>query len=563
MALLLLFLKRQDNYMNYSVKYLNLPISQKSFFADDLCDFDRVEYLNIAHDCEFETWHGGVFKYMKSLKAFHVSNPSCKYYTEKGVLYTDDLEILYKSVDLIEDELEEFNLNDKKGKVLVAVPPAYPTDDFVIPDGVVAICSRAFDGCSFSTIQIPDTLKIIGNNVFDSLDTLKTIFVPNIKPVFLGDVNIGRQKEDISIQPRIGIELEKDIEFFWDEALGIFDFEELDFCEQDYTDAYFMPYFCRSLVFPCISMRDDLRCLKTQEGILNILDDLDVMYGEYREMMRAIILSRIDPSLLYCKDDDIARRFIHAIWGSEEYARHFLLAHVPESIKLPKVYEEDEFEIGSLPEDLDDAAEYVFYGEYCSLKSVEDQHFKEMDIYIAAHLISSSPRCIFDYLGRTFIKNKVLEPIAFDILYTEFNKKNDRYITSNLLYLKQHVGICVPLPGDFKLSAIRQQAIEMNDMLEIYSDYSELIKKYLHSDEDLKEIEESNYKELTVLSNRLLQDDLFVGSLNRFDIISMQTVVRKTMTWINENWTVVEDKASDTDCCTDDSILILDIDNPF
>ena len=103
----------------------------------------------------------------------------------------------------------------------------------------------------------------------------------------------------------------------------------------------------------------------------------------------------------------------------------------------------------------------------------------------------------------------------------------------------------------------------MNDMLEIYSAYRELIGKYLHFDEDLKEIEESNYKELTVLSNRLLQDDLFVGSLNRFDIISMQTVVRKTMTWINENWTVVEDKASDTDCCTDDSILILDSDNPF
>lgn len=549
--------------MNYSVKYLNLPISQKSFFADDLCDFDRVEYLNIAHDCEFETWHDGVFKYMKSLKAFYVSNPSCKYYTEKGVLYTDDLEVLYKSVDLIEDELEGFDLNCKRGKVLVAVPPAYPTDDFVIPDGVVAICSRAFDGCSFGTVQIPDTLKIIGNNVFDSLNTLKTIFVPNIKPVFLGDVNMGRQKEDISIQPRTGIELEKDVEVFWEEALGIFDFEELDFCEQDYTDAYSMPYFCRSLVFPCISMRNDLSCLKTQKGILNILDDLDVMYGEYREMMRAIILSRIDPSLLYCKDDDIARKFITAIWGSEEYAKHFLLAHVPESIKLPKVYEEYEFEIGSLPEDLDDAAEYVFDDEYCSLKSTEDQYFKDLNIYVAAYLVSINPRCVFDYLGRTFIKNNVLLPIAFNILYNEFNKKNDRYITSNLLYLKQQTEASVPLPGDFNLSAIQQQAMEMNDMLEIYSAYRELIGKYLHSDENLKEIEESNYKELTFLSNRLLQDDLFVGSLNRFDIISMQTVVRKTMTWINENWTIVEDKASDTDCCTDDSILILDSDNPF
>jgi hypothetical protein len=129
--------------------------------------------------------------------------------------------------------------------------------------------------------------------------------------------------------------------------------------------------------------------------------------------------------------------------------------------------------------------------------------------------------------------------------------------------LKQHIGICVPLPGDFNLSVIRQQAIEMNDMLEIYSAYRNLIEKYLPFYGDLKEIEESNYKELTILSNRLLQDDLFVGSLNRFDIISMQTIVRKTMMWINENWTVVEDKASDTDSCTDDSILILDIDNPF
>jgi hypothetical protein len=43
----------------------------------------------------------------------------------------------------------------------------------------------------------------------------------------------------------------------------------------------------------------------------------------------------------------------------------------------------------------------------------------------------------------------------------------------------------------------------------------------------------------------------------------MQTIVRKTMMWINENWTVVENKASGTDCCTDDSSLILDSDNPF
>ena len=550
--------------MNYSVKYLNLPISQKSFFADDLCDFDRVEYLNIAHDCELNTYHGSVFKDMKSLKAFHVSNPNCRYYVEKGILYTDDIDILYKSLEFSDDELQEFNLRGINGRVLVAVPPAYPTDDFIVPNGVVAIYSCAFDGCSFNSIQIPDTLKVIGNNVFDSLNNLKTLFVPNIKPLYYGNVNIMREKSSISIQSKNGVKLDEDVVDFWKVPLGVFNLEEFDNHENEFSYPYFLPWFFRSLIFPCKSMGDDLVGLKTQEGVLDTLENLDAMYGDYREMMRAIILSRIDPSLLYCKDDDIARRFIQAIWGSEEYAKHFLLAHVSEDIKNTKVYDEnEEFEIGSVPEELDDAAQFVFDDEYSSLKSVEDQHFKEMDIYVAAHLVSSSPRYIFDYLGRTFIKNNILESIAFNILYAEFNKKNDRYITSNLLYLKQHIGICVPLPEDFNLSVIRQQAIEMNDMLEIYSAYSELIEKYLHSDEDLKEIEESNYKELTILSNRLLQDDLFVGSLNRFDIISMQTVVRKTMTWINENWTVVEDKASDTDCCTDDSILILDSDNPF
>ena len=550
--------------MNYSVKYLDLPISQKRFFADDFSDFDRVEYLNIAHDCELNTYHGSVFKDMKSLKAFHVSNPSCRYYVEKGILYTDDIDILYKSLEFSDDELQEFNLRGINGRVLVAVPPAYPTDDFIVPNGVVAIYSCAFDGCSFNSIQIPDTLKVIGNNVFDSLNNLKTLFVPNIKPLYYGNVNIMREKSSISIQSKNGVKLDEDVVDFWKVPLGVFNLEEFDNHENEFSYPYSLPWFFRSLIFPCKSMGDDLVGLKTQEGVLGTLENLDAMYGEYREMMRAIILSRIDPSLLYCKDDDIARRFIQAIWGSEEYAKHFLLAHVPESIKLPKVYEEYEFEIGSVPEDLDDAAEYVFDDEYCSLKSTEDQYFKDLNIYIAAHLISIKPRYVFDYLGRTFIKDAVLIPIAFEVLYNEFNKKDDKYITLNLLSLFQKYKYgYIKIPEGFNLSAIQQQAIEMNDMLEIYSAYRNLIEKYLPFYGDLKEIEKSNYKELTVLSNRLLQDDLFVGSLNRFDIISMQTIVRKTMTWINENMSVVEDKASDTDCCTDDSILILDSDNPF
>lgn len=549
--------------MNYSVKYLNLPISQKSFFADDLCDFDRVEYLNIAHDCELNTYHGSVFKDMKSLKAFHVSNPSCRYYVEKGILYTDDIDILYKSLEFSDDELQEFNLRGINGRVLVAVPPAYPTDDFIVPNGVVAIYSCAFDGCSFNSIQIPDTLKVIGNNVFDSLNNLKTLFVPNIKPLYYGNVNIMREKSSISIQSKNRVKLDEDVVDFWKVPLGVFNLEEFDNHENEFSYPYFLPWFFRSLIFPCKSMGDDLVGLKTQEGVLDTLENLDAMYGEYREMMRAIILTRLDPSLLYCKDDDIACRLIQAIWGSEEYAKHFLLAHVSQEIKTPKLCDEYDIAIETSPEELDIETQFIFNDEDCSFKDSEDRYFKEMNIYIAAHLISIKPRYVFDYLGRTFIKDAVLIPIAFEVLYNEFNKKDDKYITLNLLSLFQKYKYgYIKMPEGFNLSAIQQQAIEMNDMLTIYSSIENILHKYLpfySYNEDIKEIEETDYNELTVLSNRLLQDDLFTGGLSRFDIISMQAVVKKVMAWINENLAVVEDKVHSID----DSIEIMDCDYPF
>ena len=56
---------------------------------------------------------------MKSLMGFYVSNPKCRYYVEKGVLYTDDIEFFYESMDL-GDELDFWHSKDIKGRLLVA-----------------------------------------------------------------------------------------------------------------------------------------------------------------------------------------------------------------------------------------------------------------------------------------------------------------------------------------------------------------------------------------------------------------------------------------------------------
>lgn len=104
--------------MNYSKKYLTLSPTHRYLCSEDLQDFDRVVFLNITHNYISDPKESP-FMPMKSLMGFYVSNPKCRYYVEKGVLYTDDIEFFYESMDL-GDELDFWHSKDIKGRLLVA-----------------------------------------------------------------------------------------------------------------------------------------------------------------------------------------------------------------------------------------------------------------------------------------------------------------------------------------------------------------------------------------------------------------------------------------------------------
>ena len=53
------------------------------------------------------------------------------------------------------------------------MPPAYPAEDFVVPEGVVGIFKGAFDGCHFRTITFPDLLKVVPEGFLRNVSDIK------------------------------------------------------------------------------------------------------------------------------------------------------------------------------------------------------------------------------------------------------------------------------------------------------------------------------------------------------------------------------------------------------
>jgi hypothetical protein len=69
---------------------------------------------------------------------------------------------------------------DTVGKVLVAIPPAYPKKDIVIPEGVVGICQSSIMNCCIDCLTLPQSLKEASDLAIVE-STIKELRVPNWK----------------------------------------------------------------------------------------------------------------------------------------------------------------------------------------------------------------------------------------------------------------------------------------------------------------------------------------------------------------------------------------------
>lgn len=413
--------------MNYSVEYFTLPLTKRPLTYNDLADFDRVKVLNITHNVLFDHDCVGHFACMKSLKAFRVTLPCTMYYVRDGVLYSKD--------DLYKNYFKKlgFTIQDDE-EILIEVPPAYPGDTFVVPEGVAAIYHGAFNGTSFKSITLPHSLKVVGFYALVEISGLEYINVPN-KDVHLYDQK--RYDTPITIKNNSS-ELDEKLREYWELYLN--PLEVSNFISE------FGSSNSNKYVYPLDGMRELIESLSTKESVLESLETIDKKYPNHAEFMRAMILLHTDVTLLHSNSDDEAIRIIRNIWGDEQSAKNSILEHVNlESITHREDLSdfEDLIDIDELDESSWGVEEFLEYGEYdFKTYSIDDDYPTATSIFfgtddlnhelfISAQLATSAPMLFLDTLGGKFMRDNVLIPHAIDILKTLSNN-GDEFAIANL-----------------------------------------------------------------------------------------------------------------------------------
>lgn len=98
------------------------------------------------------------------------------------------------------------------GKVLLAIPTAFPCNHFIVPEGTVAISSGAIDGLKqIESISFPNSIRRI---LFAGLDC------PNLKTLFVPNKQIDFEDQPFSSKPQLvctdtNVTLDKDVVKSW------------------------------------------------------------------------------------------------------------------------------------------------------------------------------------------------------------------------------------------------------------------------------------------------------------------------------------------------------------
>lgn len=168
----------------------------EDFFSQNP-DCHDVKEVWIENDFEIDNDAAVGFGCLKSLERFKIINPSSPFFVEDGLLYINIGEQTIAGSPAVMPEFiscsmvqglnrsnsmvwrSTFNSNTV-GKVLVAIPPAYPKNDIVIPEGVVGICKGSIINCCIDSLTLPQSLKEVSNLAIVE-STIKELRVPNWK----------------------------------------------------------------------------------------------------------------------------------------------------------------------------------------------------------------------------------------------------------------------------------------------------------------------------------------------------------------------------------------------
>jgi hypothetical protein len=510
--------------MDYSVEFFTLPYVRRPLRVDDLANYDRVKVLNIAHNVYLDDDCAGHFECMKSLMAFHVS-PSCTMYYEKdGVLYAKAKDC---RITCDEHWLEELADNDE---VLIEVPPAYPGESFVVPEGVKAIFNGALKGTRFKKIVLPESLEIVGFYALNDVMNLELLCVPDkdicIKDHFTYD-------KPISIECSKGGKLEEDILRKWVWWLNPIERTESNQEEEETIGKDWLSFrtgYPRKYVYPLKEMVDVIGSLTSKESILSHLESLEEKFPQHAEFMRAMIFLHIDVTLLHCNSKDEANRVIKAIWGDGLSAKASVLNYIDFTDTEERETWPDDVSL----EEITDVAYSCFAFKEDGRSSTElifpPVNSPNSELFIVAQLATSAPMLFLDHLGNTFIRQEVLIPKAVKIL-EKLASEGDDYAAMNLLCASDEYRDFISRVSE----KCTQMAISKGDIIALY----DRCENYIHSlNQTTFEITDAQKKHVEFLVEACLCEGNFTEVTDDWVVPVIKNRVKNHKKWVDLYFTI-------------------------
>lgn len=501
--------------MDYSVDLLTLPHARRPLRYNDLENFDRVRVLNIAHDVVFDDDCGGHFACMKSLEYFRVA-PSCSIFYEKNG-------VLYSKGEFYKDFFRDINNDDE---ILIAVPPAYRGDSFVVPEGVTAIYNGAFCGTSFKSITFPESLKVVGFHAIDDVSGLECLYIPN-KDLRIYDQMI--YNKPIEIKSNNAGELDEKVYRYWAWWLNPCDkFIETEDTAPEKGWLTFRYIYPRKYVYPSQEIKELVESVFTKASLLETLETLKEKYPVYAEFMNAMLWLQTDVTSLHCNSTEEARRIIRLLWGSEEEAKDWVINGISlEGIEfrdplmdMEEFIDMDEYiETSFWSEDIDSGPVFESWSEY------------KKHLFATAHLVTSAPMLFLDYLGNAYLRDEVIIPKAVSSL-AKLASEGDDFAAMNLLKLYND-----DVSRDFYPDKYTEMALAKRDIIALY----EKCEDYIHIlDSKNFEINTAQLKHVESLVEACLREDNYVETTDEWSLEKIRKRVKKCEQWVKLHFVIKE-----------------------
>jgi hypothetical protein len=306
--------------MDFSIKQL-IVTKDKEWTRDLLWSYGQVEKITIIGDWLYHDDDCSNFcLYLQNLKEFEVVDSNGIFFTEGGALYAN-----IKRGDIVnEDSRFCYLCGNVEGKMLVAVPTAYPGKHFKIAEGTTCVCPGVFEGLKqIESIYFPESIEYLDFHCLDDMPNLKTLYIPNKKVKIMDHDTVSCKKpalECIDKHQTLSDEVKKSWWLWWEWKLPI---------DRAIIKSFDMN---RKPVFPSNEMENAIRkavtdrdaffayyrectCGKPNRGQLSLFP-----VEEHSDIKLPLLLMLVEPRILHPETKEDAVDIINLLYGDAKKA---------------------------------------------------------------------------------------------------------------------------------------------------------------------------------------------------------------------------------------------------